>query len=58
MKAKTIKAISELLKVELGTSYWGAITLRIQQGELVNVVKEQSLKIETPDRGPGTKFAR
>ena len=56
MKAKTIKAISELLQ-ELDTSFWGAITIRIQEGKLVNVVKEESLKIDAPDGESGTKFA-
>ena len=45
MKKRTIKEISQLLE-ELDTSFWGSITLRIQRGELVNVVKEQSIKID------------
>ena len=45
MKTRTIKEISQLLE-ELDTSFWGSITLRIQRGELVNVVKEQSIKID------------
>ena len=45
MKPQTIKEILQLLE-ELDSSYWGSITLRIQRGELVNVVKEQSLKID------------
>ena len=35
-----------LLLEELDTSFWGSITLRIQRGELVNIVKEQSIKID------------
>ena len=50
MEKQTIKAISQLLKKELGPSYWGAITLRVQKGELVNIIKEQSIKIEDPAR--------
>lgn len=57
MKAQTIKAISELLE-ELGSSFWGTITIRIQRGKLVNVVKEESIKIDDLDRDSGTKFAR
>ena len=45
MKTQTIKEIERLLK-ELDTSFWGSITLRIQRGEVVNVVKEQSIKID------------
>ena len=45
MKTRTIKEISQLLE-ELDTSFWGSITLRIQKGELVNIVKEQSIKID------------
>ena len=45
MKTRTIKEISQLLE-ELDTSFWGSITLRIQRGELVNIVKEQSIKID------------
>ena len=45
MKTQTIKEIARLLK-ELDTSFWGSITLRVQKGELVNVVKEQSIKID------------
>ena len=56
MKTKTMKIISELLE-EVDPSFWGSITLRIKQGELVNIIKEQSVKIEAPDRGSGTKFA-
>ncbi len=47
MKTQTIKKISQLLE-ELDTSFWGSITLRIQRGELVNVVQEQSIKIDAP----------
>ncbi len=47
MKTQTIKKISELLQ-NLDTSFWGSITLRIQRGELVNVVQEQSIKIDAP----------
>ena len=57
MKTQTIEAISELLE-KLGPSFWGAITIRIQEGKLVNVVKEESLKIDAPDGESGTKFAR
>ena len=45
MKTRTIKEISQLLE-ELDTSFWGSVTLRIQKGELVNIVKEQSIKID------------
>ena len=45
MKTQVIKEVSQLLE-ELDTSFWGSITLRIQRGELVNIVKEQSLKID------------
>ena len=45
MTPQTVKKISQLLE-ELDTSFWGSITLRIQQGELVNIVKEQSIKID------------
>ena len=45
MKTRTIEEIARLLK-ELDTSFWGSITLRIQKGELVNIVKEQSIKID------------
>ena len=45
MKTQTIEEIERLLK-ELDTSFWGSVTLRIQQGELVNIVKEQSIKID------------
>ena len=45
MKTRTVKEIARLLE-ELDTSFWGSITLRIKQGELVNVVKEQSIKID------------
>ncbi|MCY3682314.1 MAG: hypothetical protein OXH16_13010 [Gemmatimonadetes bacterium] len=45
MKTQVIKEISQLLK-ELDTSFWGSITLRIQKGELINIVKEQSIKID------------
>ena len=58
MKKQTIKAISQLLKEELDSSYWGAITLRVQKGEVVNIVKEQSIKLETRDTDSGTKFAQ
>ena len=44
MKTQTIEEITRLLK-ELDTSFWGSVTLRIQRGEVVNVVKEQSIKI-------------
>ena len=46
MKTQTIKEIERLLK-ELNPSFWGSITLRIQRGEVVTVVKEQSIKIDT-----------
>ena len=52
MKIQTIKAISELLE-EIGPSFWGAITIRIQKGKLVNVVKEESIKIDALDRDSG-----
>ncbi len=45
MKKQTIKEIVRLLK-ELDPSFWGSITLRIQRGEVVNVKKEQSIKID------------
>ena len=45
MKIQTIKKVSQLLE-ELDPSFWGSITLRIQQGELINIVKEQSIKID------------
>lgn len=45
MKTQTIKEISQFLE-ELDTSFWGSITLRIQRGELINIVKEQSIKID------------
>lgn len=45
MKAQTVKKVSQLLE-EIDTSFWGSITLRIQKGELVNIVKEQSIKID------------
>ena len=45
MKTQTIEEIKRFVK-ELDTSFWGSITLRFQRGELVNVVKEQSLKID------------
>ena len=45
MKTQTIEEITRLLK-ELDTSFWGSVTLRIQRGEVVNVVKEQSIKID------------
>ena len=45
MKTQTIKKVSQLLE-ELDTYFWGSITLRIQRGELVNIVKEQSIKID------------
>ena len=45
MKTQTIKEITQLLE-ELNPSFWGSITLRIQRGEVVNVVKEQSIKID------------
>ena len=47
MKTQTIEEIARLLK-ELDTSFWGSITLRVQKGELVNIIKEESLKIEPP----------
>ena len=45
MKTQTIKKVSQLLD-ELDPSFWGSITLRIQRGEVVNVKKEQSIKID------------
>ena len=45
MKTQRIKEISQLLE-ELDSSFWGSITLRIQRGEVVNVKKEQSIKID------------
>ena len=57
MKRKTIEAISELLEEELGPSYWGEITLRVQRGKLVNISKEESIKIDALDTDSGTKFA-
>lgn len=56
MKTQTIKAISELLE-KLGPSFWGTITIRVQKGKLVNVVKEESIKIDDIDTDSGTKFA-
>ena len=56
MKTQSIEAISELLE-ELGPSFWGTITIRVQKGKLVNVVKEESIKLETRDTDSGTKFA-
>ena len=50
MKTQTIEAISELLKKELGPSYWGEITLRIQQGEVINILKAQTIKRNSPAR--------
>lgn len=49
MKTRTIKEVSQLLK-ELDTSFWGSITLRIQQGELINIVKEQNIKIDATEQ--------
>ena len=46
MKTRTIKEISHDFLKELDPSFWGSITLRIQQGELINIVKEQSIKID------------
>ena len=45
MTPQTVKKISQLLE-EIDTSFWGSITIRIQKGELVNIVKEQSIKID------------
>ena len=56
MKRKTMKIISELLE-KVDPSFWGSITLRIQKGEVVNIKKEESIKVETLDTGSGTKFA-
>ena len=53
MKRKTIEAISELLEEELGPSYWGEITLRIQRGKVVNIRKQESIKVENLDRESG-----
>ena len=50
MKTQTIEAISEILKKELGPSYWGKITLRIQQGEVTIICKAQTIKRDTPAR--------
>ena len=47
MKTQTVEEIARLLK-ELDNSFWGAITLRVQKGELVNIIKEESIKIEAP----------
>ncbi len=47
MKTQTVKDISQFLE-ELNPSFWGSITLRIQKGELVNIIKEESIKIEAP----------
>ena len=56
MKRRTLKIISELLE-EVDHSFWGAITLRFQKGEVVNIKKEESIKIDALDRDSGTKFA-
>ena len=45
MKTRKIKAISQLLE-ELDSSFWGSIKLRIQRGVVVNVKKEQSIKMD------------
>lgn len=50
MKPQVIEAISELVKKELGPSYWGEIILRIQQGEVINICKAQTIKRDTPAR--------
>ena len=47
MKTQTVEEIARLLR-ELDSSFWGAITLRVQKGELVNIIKEESIKIEAP----------
>ena len=47
MKTQTIKDISQFLE-ELNPSFWGSITLRFQKGELLNIIKEESIKIEAP----------
>ena len=52
MKTQTIEAISKLLK-GVDPSFWGAIIIRIQKGEVVSIMKEQNLKIENLDRESG-----
>ena len=47
MKTRTIKEISQLLE-QLDPPFWGSITLLFRKGELVNITKEESLKIEAP----------
>lgn len=49
MKTQTIKEVSQLLG-KLDTSFWGSITLRIQQGEVTNIVKEQSINIDATEQ--------
>lgn len=56
MKTKTMKIISELLK-EVDPYFWGSITLRIQKGKVVNIKKEESIKVDDLDTDSGTKFA-
>ena len=57
MKTKTMKIISELLE-EVDPYFWGSITLRIQKGEVVNIRKEESIKVDALDTDSGTKFAQ
>lgn len=52
MKTQTIEAISKLLK-GVDPSFWGSIIIRIQKGEVVSIMKEQSLKIENIERDFG-----
>ena len=47
MKTRTIKEISQLLE-ELDPPFWGSIKLLFRKGELINITKEESLKIEAP----------
>ena len=53
----SLKVISELL-AKVDPSFWGSITLRFQKGEVVNIKKEESIKIDARDGESGTKFAR
>ena len=57
METRRIKEISQLLE-ELDPSFWGSITLRIQRGEVVNVKKEQSIKIDRDNNNSQIKQHR
>ena len=47
MEIRKTKKISQLVE-ELDPPFWGSIKLLFRKGKLVNITKEESLKVEAP----------